>query len=97
MYFDGGSRGNPGSAGSGALLCRKANHRDEFTIWSGGSYLGSQTNNVAEYNGLILGLEAAMDLGISVLEIKGDSNLIINQVFFDARDCGPRKFCTILR
>ena len=38
-----------------------------------------------------------MDLGISALEIKGDSNLIINQVFFDARDCGPRKFCTILR
>jgi ribonuclease HI len=50
-------------------------------IWSGGKYLGTQTNNVAEYNGLIMGLEAAADLELDALEIRGDSRLVINQVF----------------
>ena len=79
LYFDGGSRGNPGIAGCGALLCKESGGV-ENCIWSGGNYLGQQTNNVAEYNGLILGLVAAADLGLSAIEIKGDSKLVINQV-----------------
>jgi ribonuclease HI len=76
LYFDGGSRGNPGLSGCGAILYNES----QDCIWSGGKYLGSQTNNVAEYNGLIMGLEAAADLGTAALEIRGDSRLVINQV-----------------
>ena len=43
-------------------------------------FLGRATNNEAEYNALILGLEGARALGIQQLEVKGDSKLIIEQV-----------------
>ncbi len=79
LYFDGGSRGNPGIAGCGAALCKKVGATEEW-IWSGAKYLHTQTNNVAEYNGLIMGLEAAADLELAPLHIKGDSKLVLNQV-----------------
>jgi ribonuclease HI len=76
MYFDGCSKGNPGIAGAGAVIyCLQ----DE--IWSGSLFVGKKaTNNQAEYAGLIYGLEKAKEMNIKTLLVKGDSQLIINQM-----------------
>ena len=74
---DGGSRGNPGPAGFGALV------RDAATgtvLAERADALGVATNNVAEYAGLIAGLEAAAGLGAREVEVRMDSKLVIEQV-----------------
>ena len=78
MFFDGASKGNPGKAGCGAVI-NETNQNNQI-IWKGHKYLGISTNNVAEYNGLILGLEEAKRLNINELIIKGDSKLVIEQM-----------------
>ena len=78
LWFDGGSRGNGTStavAGSGAVLYNGASK-----VWEGGRYLGCATNNVAEYTGLIHGLEVAKSLRVTHLEVRGDSQLVLSQV-----------------
>jgi hypothetical protein len=78
LWFDGGSRGNGGAsavAGSGTVI-----YRGDSKVWEGGRYLGCTTNNVAEYTGLLHGLEVARVLGVSRLEVRGDSKLVILQV-----------------
>ncbi len=78
LYFDGASRGNPGPAGAGALIRRDADARVVFEI---AEYLGDdKTNNEAEYIALVGGLRKAAQLGIRVLNVKGDSSLVVNQV-----------------
>ena len=78
LYFDGASRGNPGPAGAGALIRRDADSRVVFEI---AEYLGDdKTNNEAEYIALVGGLRKAAQLGIRVLNVKGDSSLVVNQV-----------------
>ena len=72
LYFDGCSKGNPGPAGSGAII-----KNDIEIIWSGSENIGITTNNVAEYKGLILGLKHC---SVGKYLIKGDSMLIINQM-----------------
>ena len=72
LYFDGCSKGNPGPAGSGAII-----KNDIEIIWSGSENIGITTNNVAEYKGLILGLKQC---SVGKYLIKGDSMLIINQM-----------------
>jgi len=94
LRFDGGSRGNPGVAGSGAVLYtriigeRAAEERGgegrkkkkEMELWSGYFYLGDNvTNNVAEYKGLIEGLKAAAAFQPRQLQVEGDSMLVIQQ------------------
>jgi ribonuclease HI len=74
-YFDGASRGNPGIAGAGACLMD-----DGKIIWKHAEYLGVKTNNEAEYSALICLLEGIREKGISEIEIRGDSKLVINQV-----------------
>lgn len=74
---DGGSRGNPGPAGYGAVVRDSATgevlaERDE--------YIGEATNNVAEYRGLIAGLEAASECGARVVEARLDSKLVVEQM-----------------
>ena len=49
-------------------------------VWEGGRYLGCATNNVAEYAGLIHGLEVAKSLRVTHLEVRGDSQLVLSQV-----------------
>jgi ribonuclease HI len=74
---DGGSRGNPGVAGYGALV------RDAQTgtvLVERAAPLGLVTNNVAEYRGLLLGLERARELGASEVEVVNDSELVAKQV-----------------
>lgn len=77
LRFDGGSRGNPGPAAGGAVLWK-----DGREAWRGGVFLGNQTNNHAEYRGLIHGLEAAVAWvrPHDGLRVEGDSQLVIRQV-----------------
>lgn len=74
---DGGSRGNPGPAGFGAVV-KDASGVEVLAERSGG--LGSATNNVAEYRGLIAGLEAAVELGATEADIRLDSKLVVEQM-----------------
>ncbi len=77
VYADGGSRGNPGPAGYGAVVLAA----DGSTVLDErAGYLGRATNNVAEYSGLIAGLEAAGDLGARTVVVRMDSKLVIEQM-----------------
>jgi ribonuclease HI len=76
LFFDGCSKGNPGKAGAGAVI-----YRNQIEIYSQSSFVGEKTtNNVAEYSGLIMGLEKAVGLNINRLHVKGDSMLAIKQL-----------------
>jgi len=74
---DGGSRGNPGPAGYGAVV-REAG-TGEVLVERAAS-IGVTTNNVAEYSGLIAGLEAAAQLGAVEVEARMDSKLVVEQM-----------------
>ena len=73
---DGAARGNPGPAGAGAVLFDMEGRILERL----GKFLGRQTNNVAEYQALLLGLRRARELGAEELEVVADSELIIRQL-----------------
>lgn len=76
LEFDGGSRGNPGPAGAGAVV-RAADGTPLVTM---GRFLGRATNNAAEYQALILAMEKALELGARRVTIRGDSELIVRQM-----------------
>jgi ribonuclease HI len=77
LRFDGGSRGNPGTAGAGMVIYDDQGQE----IWCGWKYHGEHsTNNVAEYLGLLSGLKCAQSLGIQRLIAEGDSQLIVRQL-----------------
>ena len=76
LQFDGCSKGNPGLAGAGAVI-----YNYEKELWGASKFIGAKvTNNVAEYYGLIMGLEKALELGIKNLAVEGDSLLVIKQM-----------------
>lgn len=75
LNFDGCSKGNPGSAGIGAVL-----YFEDQEIWSSNKYIGTRTNNESEYMALILGLNEALLRSINELIVCGDSLLVINQM-----------------
>lgn len=75
---DGGSRGNPGTAGSGAVVIDASNG---LVIREIARYVGVATNNVAEYIALIAGLQAALDIDPEAeLSVRMDSKLVIEQM-----------------
>ena len=77
VQADGGARGNPGPAGYGAVVFAA----DGTTVLAErAASVGRATNNVAEYRGLIAGLEAALDLGVDVVAVQMDSKLVIEQM-----------------
>jgi ribonuclease HI len=77
LYFDGCSKGNPGRAGAGAVIYDAT----ETEVFAESVFAGhSTTNNEAEYTGLILGLNAALKQGITELQVRGDSQLVIRQM-----------------
>ena len=76
LFCDGASRGNPGPAGAGAVLY---NPRGEVAAQLA-RYLGETTNNVAEYQALILGLQEAVRLGAKKLQVFADSELLVRQL-----------------
>jgi probable phosphoglycerate mutase len=73
---DGGSRGNPGKAGYGAVV----RSPDGAVLAEVSAALGVTTNNVAEYSGLIAGLKAAADLGADEVDVRMDSKLVVEQM-----------------
>jgi ribonuclease HI len=76
LQFHGCSKGNPGKSGAGAVIY---NYGKE--IWSKSIFVGNKnTNNEAEYNGLIIGLTTAKNMGIKNLNVEGDSLLVIKQM-----------------
>jgi ribonuclease HI len=96
LRFDGACRFNPGPGGAGAVLYGVPAHcgaqfvvedavavtRGWQMLWLGAARLGTCTNNVAEYQGLLLGLKALLRLRVRDIEliVQGDSQLVINQV-----------------
>ena len=76
-YFDGGAKGNPGIAGAGWVIYDAFNN----IVMCGTVYVGDyETNNTSEYQGLIHLLEYAKSVGITEINIYGDSKLVIQQV-----------------
>jgi ribonuclease HI len=76
VHVDGGARGNPGPAAAAAVLSTPGGDViDEAT-----ELVGHATNNVAEYRGLLLGLERAKALGATEVEVVNDSELVAHQV-----------------
>jgi len=75
-HSDGGARGNPGPAGYGVVI------KDETgkTVAQLSEYLGHQTNNFAEYQGLIAALEYALQHGPKALKLISDSELLVRQI-----------------
>ena len=77
IYSDGGSRGNPGPSASGFVIL---NTRHDV-LHQGGMYLGITTNNQAEYHGVRLGLEKALEMGgVKTIDFRIDSMLVVNQL-----------------
>ena len=76
VYSDGAARGNPGPAGAGAVLVDPSGQ----VVDRLGKLLGVQTNNLAEYTGLLIGLRRARDLGVHEVEVYADSELMIRQL-----------------
>jgi ribonuclease HI len=80
MQFDGAANPNPGPASSGAVLWSPPDLDGRRTpVFEMGKYLGKATNNIAEVQGLLLGLKIAAMRGARELLIEGDSELIIFQ------------------
>jgi ribonuclease HI len=76
VHVDGGARGNPGPAAIAAVVT----DADGAVLEERGERIGEATNNVAEYRALLLGIERALELGASELELVGDSELVVRQV-----------------
>lgn len=76
VYSDGGSRGNPGPSAAGYVII---NDKQEV-IAQGGEYLGITTNSQAEYQGVRIGLEKALELGYTQVDFRIDSMLVVNQM-----------------
>ncbi len=76
LRTDGGARGNPGPAGAGFVL---ENATGEV-VRSGGRFLGSTTNNVAEYEALLWGLATALEHGVRDIKVCADSELVVRQL-----------------
>jgi len=75
-HVDGGSRGNPGPAGYGVVI---TDHQRK-KIAGLSEYLGHQTNNYAEYSGLLAALDYALQHGHKALKVVGDSELLVKQI-----------------
>jgi len=76
LFTDGGARGNPGPAAFAYVL-----EADDGTILAAhGETIGIATNNVAEYSGLVAGLEKALELSVPALEVVSDSELMVKQM-----------------
>jgi len=76
LYTDGGARGNPGPAAYGYVL----EAEDGTVLAAEGAAIGTATNNVAEYQGLIAGLRKALELHVPEVEVVSDSELMVKQM-----------------
>jgi ribonuclease HI len=76
IHIDGAARGNPGPAGIGVML----ETRDPLLHRAFYRYIGEATNNVAEYEALLLALKEATKLQPAVVKIRSDSELLVRQI-----------------
>jgi len=76
LFTDGAARGNPGPAGLGLVV----EDADGVRLWGGCRYIGTATNNTAEYMALIEGLKKVADWSPERLEIYLDSQLVVEQM-----------------
>jgi ribonuclease HI len=76
VHVDGGARGNPGPAAAAAVVSTP----DGEVVDEAMEVLGEQTNNVAEYRGVLLGLRRAAALGATEVDLVNDSELIARQL-----------------
>ena len=76
LRTDGGSRGNPGPSAFGYVI----EAEDGTVLESRGETIGIATNNIAEYRALVAGLIAAIELGVTDLEVLADSKLVVMQM-----------------
>ena len=76
LFTDGACRGNPGNGGAGAVLVGK----DGEVVGTAKKFLGHCTNNIAEYQALLLGLEEAQKRGATAISIYLDSELLVRQI-----------------
>jgi probable phosphoglycerate mutase len=84
-YIDGGSRGNPGPAGFGV----RVEDQDGTVVERFSRSIGTATNNVAEYQGLIAALEWASARGYRQIRIRSDSELLVRQMRGEYRVKNP--------
>jgi len=83
MQFDGSSLGNPGKAGIGVVFTDPRDGKEVYWI---SRYIGDNlTNNQAEYMALIAGIECAVEMDLTQLEVLGDSKLVVEQVLGNYR------------
>jgi ribonuclease HI len=75
-HSDGGARGNPGPAGYGVVIQDESGHK----VAALSEYLGHQTNNFAEYQGLIAALEYSIEHGPKAMKLISDSELLVRQI-----------------
>jgi len=80
LQFDGAASPNPGRVGAGAVLFGPNLESKRPVLLEMGDYHPHGTNNFAEYNGLIIGLEGALAAGVKRLIVEGDSMLVVKQV-----------------
>jgi ribonuclease HI len=85
LWTDGAARGNPGPAGIGAILKSSTGE----VLFTGSEYLGHTTNNVAEYKAVLLGLAGALAQGVTRIELRADSELLIKQLKGEYRVKSP--------
>jgi len=76
MYFDGASRGNPGQASFGGVIYDEDKH--EMINYK--KKIGIETNNFAEYSGLLAGLKVCIQYNIRKINVFGDSKLAVEQI-----------------
>jgi ribonuclease HI len=76
LFTDGACRGNPGQGGAGAVLVG----RNGEVVGTAKKFLGHCTNNIAEYQALILGLGEALGQGATAISIYLDSELLVRQI-----------------
>ncbi|NBX93085.1 MAG: reverse transcriptase-like protein [Proteobacteria bacterium] len=84
LYCDGASRGNPGPGAYGFVLLE-----GEDLVFQKGSRMGVVTNNVAEYEGLLKGLEKSIELGATSITVRSDSQLLVRQLLGEYRVKAP--------
>jgi ribonuclease HI len=75
IHIDGASRGNPGDAGAGVEIVDE----QKRPVLESKKYLGQTTNNVAEYQALIIAFQESLTLGVGQVEVYTDSELLANQ------------------
>jgi len=76
VYCDGSAIANPGHGGAGFVIFSAKGQE----IYHNSIYLGLTTNNVAEYSAVLYGLQAANSLGVSMISVYTDAELVVNQV-----------------